>query len=174
MRCTLLVVAATMLIRWPALHLTAVYAAHTVSEIHKALEQAVARVLKPLGYTKRAATWHLDREQVISVVNLQKSQWGEDWYLNLGVYVKALGDENRPAEARCHIRCRAETLGGGDMPRDPVGLSTLVTNVAVPWLEALADERGVARFVASKRSSTCFVHRRAREMVETSPDAPAA
>jgi hypothetical protein len=49
-----------------------------VSETQKELERAIARILKPLGYTKRAATWYREREQVISVVNLQRSQWGED------------------------------------------------------------------------------------------------
>jgi hypothetical protein len=145
-----------------------------VSESQKDLEQAIARILKPLGYTKRAASWHRDREQVISVVNLQKSQWGEDWYLNLGVYLKALGDEPRPAEARCYVRCRAATLGAREMPRDPAGVEALVAEVAVPWLEALSTERGVVEFLASERAGVCFVHRRARELPGAPSDAPAA
>jgi len=141
------------------------YAEHTVSETQKALEQAIARILKPLGYTKRAATWHRDREEVISVLNLQKSQWGEDWYLNLGVYLKALGGEKRPAESRCHVRCPADVLVGRGMPKDPIGLAALVEQAAVPWLEALSTERGLADFLGSERSQGCFVHRAARELL---------
>jgi uncharacterized protein DUF4304 len=47
-----------------------------MTEMRKTLESSIAQVLKPLGYTKRGATWHRDRGQVISVVNLQKSQRG--------------------------------------------------------------------------------------------------
>jgi hypothetical protein len=144
-----------------------------MSEAQKDLEQAIARVLKPLGYTKRAATWHRDREQVVSLVNLQKSQWGEDWYLNLGVYLKALGSEVRPTEARCHVRCRAASLGRREMPRDADGLSALIGDVAVPWLDALATERGIAEFLASERSGACFVHQRARELVGAPAEARA-
>jgi hypothetical protein len=150
------------------------YAAYTVSETQRDLEQAIAGILKPLGYTKRAAAWHRDRNQVVSVLNLQKSQWGDDWYLNLGVYLKALGEESRPAEARCHVRCRAATLGTREMPRDPTGVAALVDEVVVPWIEALSTERGVSEFLASERASVCFVHRHVWEALGAPDDAPAA
>lgn len=136
-----------------------------MSETQKVLEQAIAHILRPLGYTKRAATWHRDREEVVSVLNLQKSQWGDFWYLNLGVYLKALGSEARPAESRCHVRCRADTLVGRRMAKDPIGLAALVEDAAVPWLEALSTERGVADFLGSEPSKSCFVHRGARELL---------
>lgn len=145
-----------------------------MNETQKALEQAIAGVLKPLGYTKRAATWHREREQVVSVLNLQKSQWGENWYLNLGVYLRSIGDEARPPEARCHVRCRAEMLSGRELPREPAALATFVGDVAVPWLDALDSERGVAEFLSSGRSRACFVHRSARERLGVGFDSPAA
>ena len=142
------------------------------NEPRKELERAITCVLKPLGYRKQSATWHRDRERVVSVVNLQKSQWGDDWYLNLGVYLKALGGESRPAENQCHIRCRATTPSGSEMPRELVELSAFVAEIALPWLDALSTERGVADFLGSARSNVCFVHRRVRELVGVPADSP--
>ena len=70
-----------------------------LNEAVKELEATIAAVLKPLGYTKRARTWHRERESVISVLNLQISQWGDECYINLGVYVKSLGGLAQPNEA---------------------------------------------------------------------------
>jgi len=145
-----------------------------MSETQKVLEQAIARVLRPLGYTRRGSTWHRVRDEVVSVVNLQKSQWGEDWYLNLGVYLKSVGDEARPPEARCHIRCRAESLSGRLLPRGPAALATLVEEVAVPWLDALSTGQRISDFLNTGASRGCFIHRLLRERVEAGRDGPSA
>ena len=145
-----------------------------MSETQKALEQVVARVLKPLGFTKRAATWHRDGEALIAVLNLQKSQWSEDLYLNLGVYLKALGDETRPPESRCHVRCRAATIKGQQTPRDAAGLAALVDEVARPWLDALSTPQGVAAFLASDRAGACLIDARAREVLSAANNSPSA
>src|SRR4051812_3354033 len=101
-----------------------------MSESQSSIEQVIAERLKPLGYLKRATTWHRERDQLISVLNLQKSQWGEGWYINLGVYLRALGDEERPPEARCHVRCRASptTL------QTPKQVTATLDTVGLPWL----------------------------------------
>ncbi len=145
-----------------------------MNETQRAIEQAIARILKPLSYTKRGATWRREREQVISVVNLQKSQWGDDWYVNLGVYLKTLGIEARPTEARCHVRCRADALGARTMPREPSGVAALVDEVAVPWLEELSTLAGVGAFLRSVRASLCLIHHRVAESLGADSDAPAA
>jgi hypothetical protein len=136
-----------------------------VSDLKKPFEAAIARVLKPLGYRKRGATWHLDREDVISVVNLQKSQWGDDLYLNLGIYLKRGGEELRPAEARCHVRCRLTSLAACEMPRDPETLGSLVKKVAVPWLDRLSTREGLVQFLRSEESRACFVEARAAKIL---------
>ena len=74
------------------------------------LEAAIDSVLKPRGYRKRRSTWHLVLPEVILVANMQRSQWGPSFYINLGVYLRALGSETSPPEYRCHIRARAGTL----------------------------------------------------------------
>jgi hypothetical protein len=143
-----------------------------MSDARKVLEGRIASVLKPLGYTKRAGTWHRDHGKLISVVNLQKSQWGDDFYLNLGVYLKQLGSENHPAESRCHIRCRAEALAGmPKLPGQTKEVDALLNSIAVPWLDALTTPREVAGFLRSQAAHRCFVDRAALDAlgVETSP-----
>jgi hypothetical protein len=79
--------------------------------------KALAQLLKPIGFKKRRATWHRATADTIQVVNVQGSQWGPEYYVNVGTYLRALGEEVAPPEFRCHIRSRihpparsAETL----------------------------------------------------------------
>lgn len=72
----------------------------------------MVEILKPLlkdnGFKKSATTWHKITDDIIFVLNLQGSQWGPEYYINLGVYLKALGSELKPKEYSCHIRRRIE------------------------------------------------------------------
>ena len=123
-----------------------------------AVEVPVAALLKPLGFRKRRSTWHLLQPETVLVVNVQKSEFGPTCYLNLGVYLRALGPETTPPEYRCHIRTRLDRL-----PDDPSTLlaaldlesglspehrmSALrehVLDSAIPWLQARESE-GKAR-----------------------------
>lgn len=70
----------------------------------------MAPIFKAHGFRKSGATWHRDAHRLIQVFNIQKSQWGDQFYLNVGIYLRDLGDEPRPTEYRCHVRCRAERL----------------------------------------------------------------
>src|SRR5688572_9425442 len=68
--------------------------------------RALAALLKPLGFRKRRATWHRATPDTIQTINVQGSQWGPEYYLNVGTYLRALGEETTPPEFRCHIRSR--------------------------------------------------------------------
>jgi hypothetical protein len=68
--------------------------------------RALATLLKPLGFKKRGATWHRGTPDAIWTINVQGSQWGGEYYLNVGTYLRALGDEVAPPEFRCHVRAR--------------------------------------------------------------------
>jgi len=35
------------------------------------------------GYIKRGQTWYLDGKEIIVVINLQKSNWGNFYYFNI-------------------------------------------------------------------------------------------
>ena len=145
-----------------------------MSDFKKPFEAAIARVLKPLGYGKRGATWHRERDDVISVVNLQKSQWGDDLYLNVGVYLKEAGPERRPPESLCHVRTRLTSLTGSTMPTTPSALATEVAQVVVPWLERAGTRAGLRTFLRSAEARRCYVERGAAALLDASIRAPSA
>jgi hypothetical protein len=70
----------------------------------------LAHDMKSRGFRKMGATWHRDQGQIIQVMNIQKSQWYDRFYINVGIYLKDLGSETRPSEYQCHVRCRSEQL----------------------------------------------------------------
>jgi hypothetical protein len=118
------------------------------------LEGAAADVLKPLGYRKQRSTWRRAREETILVFNIQKSPWGPEFYLNLGVYLRALGTEQTPPEYRCHLRSRVVGLLDDPAPlkaaldfHSPLPpeervqtISAALRSHALPWLEARDSE----------------------------------
>ena len=66
-------------------------------------------LLKLRGFKKSNATWRKDQGESIAVFNVQKSQWGGGvYYLNLGTYFRALGNEVSPTENKCHVRVRLD------------------------------------------------------------------
>ncbi|MCA9096658.1 MAG: DUF4304 domain-containing protein, partial [Planctomycetaceae bacterium] len=81
--------------------------------------KAIAPTLKLHGFKKKGSTWHRAAGGFIQVFNVQGSQWGKSFYLNLGIYIKALGDKTTPTEYECHIQSR--------VLRDAEGLARLNT-----------------------------------------------
>ena len=70
------------------------------AELFKA---TVAPLFKSLGFKKSGATWRKDLGEAIAVFNVQKSQWGSDYYLNVGLYFNTL---------RLYKNPRSEDEGG--------------------------------------------------------------
>jgi hypothetical protein len=62
------------------------------------------------GMTKHSGSWYRNGPDVITVLNLQKSQYGPSYYINVGFWITALGEELYPMEHRCHVRLRLEML----------------------------------------------------------------
>ena len=66
-------------------------------------------MVKPLlhqhGFKKMGKTWRKDQGESVAVFNVQKSQWDEDtFYVNIGTYFRALGEDSSPLENRCHVQ----------------------------------------------------------------------
>lgn len=120
---------------------------------------AMARELRKAGYKVRTNTWHKPCQDTILVVNLQKSQYGDVHYINLGVWVRLLGENEAPKEYQCHIRQRATSLPAGkakaleqalnfvDLVMGPEEREALISEVmrteAIPFLESLATLEGI-------------------------------
>ena len=115
----------------------------------KELLSVLNNVLSLADYSKRDSTWYKNTPEVILVVNLQKSDFGGQYYINLGISFKAIQKEQYPQENKCHIRMRLdnltpnrdETLNIFNLEKcsesQELLIIKVIQNVAVPWLEAL-------------------------------------
>lgn len=148
-----------------------------MSDSQRQLAEALSPILKAAGYRKRALNWHRDWADTISVLNLQKSQWGDQFYINCAIYLKALGDEETPPAYRCHIRIRLDDL----LPKRSrlhelldfeknikketrLGeIEELVKSVALPWLEEHAQIERLKSVVRSDEPRNIFIHMAIRE-----------
>ena len=71
------------------------------------IEKQIAPSLKSREFSKRRQTWSRNYTELVQVLELQPAKsCQEGFYLNLGLYVKAIGTLKRPPESRCHIRRR--------------------------------------------------------------------
>lgn len=144
------------------------------------LESAVAPELKACGFRKKSRTWWREREEVIQVVNLQKSPYGEQLYVNLGVYLKRLGTETAPPENRCHIGVRleriaehryAEIVAATALGQPSAGLVSAVLSDAVAWLESVSTLTGIKEYLAAGGASKGLVFASVRRLVAETNDA---
>jgi hypothetical protein len=84
-----------------------VFIMNTLSQ--EQLTDCLKPVLKQQGFKKNKTTWRKTTDDLVYVLNIQGSQWSkEDYYINVAIYIKALGTEINPTEYRCHIRSRID------------------------------------------------------------------
>jgi hypothetical protein len=96
--------------------------------------ETVQPLLKAYGFKKSNATWRKDQGESIAVFNVQKSQWGGGrYYVNIGTYFRALGNDASPTENNCHVIVRLEV-------QEP----SLVVAAAMAWFESRASLKSAA------------------------------
>ena len=63
---------------------------------------------KANGFIRKGTTLRRDQAETIAVVNLQGSQWGGRYYVNVALWLKTLGgdSDSLPYEHQCHLRTR--------------------------------------------------------------------
>jgi hypothetical protein len=83
--------------------------------IQKAMNQFGRRA----GLEKKSGAWYRRTDDLIAISKLQKSQYGPQYYVNQGFWLRQLGDERYPKESRWHITIRLETLAPDE--RDRIG-----------------------------------------------------
>ena len=108
------------------------------------LVKMVARVLRVNGLSRKGSTWYFDGPEVAAVLNLQKE--GLQYYVNLGFWIKSLGDESWPKERMCHVRSRATNI----WPDSAFEIDQLLFNVGP---DGFTDEQracGVPQFLEER------------------------
>jgi len=73
-------------------------------------KKAFGDALKVVGFARKGQAWFKNGGDSTVVLNLQKSDFDEKYYVNFGVWLKALGDVAFPSENKCHIQARLTSL----------------------------------------------------------------
>ncbi|WP_339735632.1 DUF4304 domain-containing protein [uncultured Gimesia sp.] len=116
------------------------------------LNNAIHTELKPHGFQRKGSNWYLSSEQVIVVLNLQRSQYSATYFLNLGFWLQQIEHIDFPGEHQCHIRTRASSLWpeGTHRPEEgPPRIADLLSIDDYPCNEGQRLER-IRQFVAEK------------------------
>jgi hypothetical protein len=75
------------------------------------IKTAIREFLQSRSFSLKGELWLRGQEETVSVVQLQKSQFGEQYYVNLGVFIKTIGSVARPSRLeQCQIRVRLSGL----------------------------------------------------------------
>jgi hypothetical protein len=100
--------------------------------------------LRSEGFQHKPGTWYREQEESILVVNLQKSNFGEQYYINLGVMLKGNSSVRLPPkEHECQVRLRIEAA----TPVEEQALTALL-NLEDRSIEASDRERRVQALMA--------------------------
>ena len=133
--------------------------------------------LKSARFIKKSGSWYLENDETILVVNLQKSNYGDQYYVNLAVWVKALGDATYPKENKCHICLRIDSLVDekavkcfdGEKSLSQEKRAALITGLmeskAIPFLMECASLKGIGMQMASGGFEDALVNFRVEELI---------
>jgi hypothetical protein len=80
--------------------------------VFRALEaEQLERLALQHGFKrKRPRNWVRRTSDFVQLINLQKSQWSEERYLNFAMWALALGEPSTLAENKFHFRTRGEKM----------------------------------------------------------------
>ena len=74
------------------------------------VQQVLDEFGKASGMLKQSGTWYRTTDDLTEAVNLQKSQYGPSYYVNVGWCLRALGDVKFPKDYQWHIGMRLDLL----------------------------------------------------------------
>jgi hypothetical protein len=149
----------------------------TTNPLHLGLDD----VLGPAGFARKGDSWFRKTSDVVEVVNLQKSQYGRQYYLNYALWLRALGEESFPKEEKCHIRMRATAMVSSDSVADLGRLLDLESSVAdterrsrfailltqelLPFADTCRTVHGLRSLLQAGRLKKAMVHVRAKALL---------
>lgn len=148
----------------------------------KLVKEALGAPLKEAGFKKKSDSWYWANDEVVLLVNLQKSQYGDQYYVNCGVAMKSLGAAEFPKEHHCHIRFRLTAVVSEEEAKEIESVfdlenesfsyqqrkeevSRLIRDIALPILQGCSSESGIAETVKSGRLAKAMVHKQVKELV---------
>lgn len=73
-------------------------------------QEALQRYGRETGLERRSGAWYQAGDEVIAVADLQKSQYGPQYYFNLGFLLRTLTPDEYPKPSMAHVSARLEAL----------------------------------------------------------------
>ncbi len=132
------------------------------------LESALKLSLKSAGYRKKARVWHKTTNDVITVLDIQRSQWGGNViYVNVGIALSDLCSSDRPPTYKCQITMREPDITDVNVDwriYDPLKdevvvhaevnkLAARIEKIVLPFLDGLSTRDGIKEFLGTDLSS---------------------
>jgi Domain of unknown function (DUF4304) len=112
------------------------------------------RIAKDIGLAAKGRHWFRTTDETVTVFGLQKSQYADRYYLNIGVMIRALDPKPYPTPTNCHVMFRAGDLLAADAnvlakaldlirPLDVdvrmAVLREIMVNDLAPWIDRLGS-----------------------------------
>lgn len=147
------------------------------------IKLATDAALKDARFLRKSGTWYRDTEETVLVVDVQRSNFGQQYYINLGILVKGLSQKLTrlpPKENECHVRLRLESLMPEaeeqvrqvllDLENESIGFSERqqrirehIAGVAIPFLIQCSTRAGICEANRNGRLDSAIVHKSVRE-----------
>jgi len=74
------------------------------------VQASVEEFVTASGLTKKSKSWYQRSEETIVVVTLNRSPYGHQYFLTVGVLLRTLDADQAPKDAHCQIRTRLDRL----------------------------------------------------------------
>lgn len=148
----------------------------------KPIKMALGAPLLEAGFKKKSDNWYLGNDEVVLLVNIQKSQYGNQYYVNCGVSVRALGGIDFPKEQNCHIRFRLTAILPEEKRKEVEALfdlesellsdhqrgeeiSRLAKNTVLPILQRCSCREGIVEAVRGGVLAKAMVHKQVKDWI---------
>jgi len=140
-------------------------------------KKAIGNALKEHAFQKKGQSWYLYGPDCIVVLNLQKDDFSDLYYVNFGIWLLPLGKAEYPPENHCHVRCRLENLYPaqreliidactiGPQNTELPQFIELIHSDVVPLSQSCLTLEGLKAQVESERISHYYVVRVARPVL---------
>lgn len=118
----------------------------------KWIKSVIDSITSSVNFRRKGDTWYSESNDFHILINLQKSNWGKQFYLNLGVSIKGKPDGSLPQEKDCNLRVRLSELFLDqkyfdqimDFENDQISITirketieNAIANIAIPFLESI-------------------------------------
>src|SRR5438309_7775611 len=74
------------------------------------IQRVVDEFAKGLEMVRKSGSWYRHTDSLVTILNLQKSQYAPKYYLNIAFWLMELGSERFPKENAAHVRIRLDRL----------------------------------------------------------------